>query len=135
MTNRRQQTSTAARVQPIHPLLICFVAWLVPGAGQLWQGRWQKGVVFLVMLPVMFTVGLMLNGRLFPFDPGTAARLPRRARDARQWSSVSHREDARSGPGLVTAASYEYGNTFVIVSGLLNMLVVIDAYDIALGRK
>jgi hypothetical protein len=41
----------------------------------------------------------------------------------------------RLGQGVVTAASYEYGNTFLIVSGLLNMLVVIDAYDIALGRK
>ena len=35
----------------------------------------------------------------------------------------------------MTAASYEYGNTFLIVAGLLNMLVVLDAYDIALGRK
>jgi hypothetical protein len=39
------------------------------------------------------------------------------------------------GAGVVTAASYEYGNTFLIVAGLLNMLVVLDAYDIALGRK
>ena len=37
--------------------------------------------------------------------------------------------------GVVTAASYEYGNTFLIVSGLLNMLVAIDAYDVRLGRK
>jgi len=33
------------------------------------------------------------------------------------------------------AASYEYGNAFLIVAGLLNMLIVIDAWDIALGRK
>jgi hypothetical protein len=39
------------------------------------------------------------------------------------------------GPGVVTAASYEYGNTFLIVAGLLNMLVTIDAYDVRLGRK
>ncbi len=37
--------------------------------------------------------------------------------------------------GVVTAASYEYGNTFLIVAGLLNMLVVLNAYDIALNRK
>jgi hypothetical protein len=39
------------------------------------------------------------------------------------------------GQGVVTAATYDYGNTFLIVAGLLNMLVVLDAYDIALGRK
>jgi uncharacterized protein DUF6677 len=33
------------------------------------------------------------------------------------------------------AITYEYGNTFVIVAGLLNMLVALDAFDIAKGRK
>jgi hypothetical protein len=35
----------------------------------------------------------------------------------------------------VRAVTYEYGNAFVMTAGLLNFLVVIDAYDIALGRK
>ena len=39
------------------------------------------------------------------------------------------------GAGDVRAVTYEYGNTFLIVAGLLNYLVVIDAYDIAMGRK
>jgi hypothetical protein len=39
------------------------------------------------------------------------------------------------GQGVVTAPSYEYGNAFLIVAGLLNMLVALDAYDVALGRK
>jgi hypothetical protein len=33
------------------------------------------------------------------------------------------------------ASTYEYGNTFLIVAGLLNFLVMLDAYDIAVGRK
>ena len=37
--------------------------------------------------------------------------------------------------GLVTAPSHEYGNTFTEVSGLLNILVMLDAYDIGAGRK
>jgi hypothetical protein len=36
---------------------------------------------------------------------------------------------------VVTAAAFEYGNAFLIVSGLLNMLVALDAYDVRLGRK
>ena len=39
------------------------------------------------------------------------------------------------GAGDVRAVTYEYGNAFLIVAGLLNLLVVIDAYDIARGRK
>ena len=40
-----------------------------------------------------------------------------------------------AGAGRVVAITYEYGNTFLIVAGLLNMLVVLDAFDIAKGRK
>ncbi len=40
-----------------------------------------------------------------------------------------------AGAGLVTAVSYEYGNTFLMTAGLLNFLVILDAYDIAAGRK
>ncbi|MGH9336145.1 MAG: DUF6677 family protein, partial [Vicinamibacteria bacterium] len=31
--------------------------------------------------------------------------------------------------------TYDHGYTFCIVSGLLNMLIMLDAYDIAVGRK
>ena len=39
------------------------------------------------------------------------------------------------GGGRVVAITYEYGNTFLIVAGLLNMLVVLDVFDVAQGRK
>jgi hypothetical protein len=35
----------------------------------------------------------------------------------------------------VVAITYEYGNAFMMVAGLLNMLVVLDAFDVAQGRK
>jgi hypothetical protein len=115
--------------------VVCVVSWLVPGAGHLMQGRRQKGFVFLVALPVMFAIGLALEGRLFPFifaDP-----LVGLAAIANLGMGVPYfmASALDLGKGVVTAASYEYGNTFLIVSGLLNMLVAIDAYDVRLGRK
>ena len=50
--------------------LICAAAWAVPGAGHLWLGRLQKGFVLLIALPLMFITGLLLDGRLFPFELG-----------------------------------------------------------------
>ena len=35
----------------------------------------------------------------------------------------------------MVALTYEYGNAFLIVAGLMNMLVVLDAFDVAQGRK
>ena len=50
--------------------------------------------------------------------------------------AVLRRRRARARRAATSApVTYEYGNTFLIVAGLLNLLVVIDAYDVALGRK
>lgn len=117
------------------PPVVCVLSWLVPGAGHLLQGRRQKGVIFLLALPAMFAIGLALSGRLFPFvfsDPlvGLAALA-----NAGMGIPYLVASALGMGQGVVTAASYEYGNAFLIVAGLLNTLVAIDAYDIRLGRK
>jgi hypothetical protein len=129
------RATAADRAQTIHPTLISIAALLVPGAGHMWQGRTQKGIVFLIAIPLMFAVGLWLHGRLFPFE--IAQPLVALAAFASLGNGVPYLIAAALGlgKGVVTAATYEYGNTFVIVSGLLNMLVALDAYDIALGRK
>lgn len=38
-------------------------------------------------------------------------------------------------PGLITRQTFEYGSTFTEVAGLLNVLLALDAFDIAAGRK
>ena len=117
------------------PAVVSVVSWLVPGAGHLMQGRRQKGLVFLVALPLMFVIGLALEGRLFPFI--LSEPLVGLAAIANLGMGVPYfiASALDLGKGVVTAASYEYGNTFLIVSGLLNLLVAIDAYDVRLGRK
>jgi len=127
--------TAADRVPSTNPTLISVAAWFVPGAGHVWQGRIQKGAVFVIAIPLMFAVGLWLNGRLFPFELGQP--LVALAAFASLGNGLPYfiATMLGLGEGVVTAASYEYGNTFLIVAGLLNMLVVLDAYDIALGRK
>ena len=39
------------------------------------------------------------------------------------------------GIGNVVSPTYEYGWVLMVVAGLLNCLVILDVYDIALGRK
>lgn len=129
------RATTAERTQPAHPILICIVSWLIPGAGHLWQGRRQKGIVFLLALPVMFAIGLWLSGRLFPFELSQPLIALEAFADLGVGLPYFIASALSLGQGVVTATSYEYGNAFLIVAGLLNMLVVIDAYDIALGRK
>jgi hypothetical protein len=111
------------------------LAWLMPGAGHLWLGRRQKGVIFLVALPVMFAIGLWLEGRLFPFGSNQPLVLLAAFADLGNGLPYLMAKVGGFGEGRVVATTFEYGNTFTIVSGLLNMLVCLDAYDVALGRK
>ena len=129
-----ERARTAAEPGPL--VLVCLLAWLLPGAGHLWLGRRQKGIVFLLVLPFMFVVGLLLHGRLFPLACRRAARFPRRHRRSRRSALpyfLARMLDA--GAGTVTAVTYEYGNWFLMAAGLLNALVILDAFDIAMGRK
>lgn len=124
-----------ASAEPGPLVLLCLGAWLLPGAGHLWLGRRQKGLVFLLALPLMFLTGIWLKGRIFPFElsePLVALAAVANLGVGLPWFLARMLD---IGGGLVTAASYEYGNCFMIVAGLLNFLVILDAFDVAVGRK
>ena len=91
--------------------------------------------MFLFAWPLMFAIGVAIRGALLPFqlsDPlvGLAALA-----DLGIGAAYFVAGALGYGTGDVRAVTYEYGNAFIIVAGLLNMLVVIDAYDVAMGRK
>ena len=143
---RKSSESRRARVAATPPrlaaapdagraLAAAALAWLVPGGGHLWLGRRQKGLIFLVALPVMFAIGLWFEGHLPPFDTGRLLVLLTAFADVGNGLPYLIARVAGLGEGRSVAATFEYGNTFTIVSGLLNMLVCLDAYDVALGRK
>ncbi len=107
----------------------------MPGSAHAWLGRRDKGLVFFVVLVAFFGAGLWLEGRIFPIElsqPLVAlAALANMGIGAPYFVAWA----AGWGSGNVVAVSYEYANTYLIVAGLLNALVVLDAYDIAIGRK
>jgi hypothetical protein len=116
-------------------VLLCLASWAIPGAGHFWLGRRTKGIIFLATLPLMFAIGLALHGRLFPFDFTDPLVGLEALADLGIGASYFVASVFGYGVGDVRAVTYEYGNAFLVVAGLLNLLVVIDAYDVALGRK
>jgi hypothetical protein len=115
--------------------LVCLLAWLLPGAGHLWLGRRQKGLIFLIVLLFMFVVGLWLSGRLFPLAVSEPLVFLGAIADRGIGVPYVLARLLDAGNGTVTAVTYEYGNTFLMTAGLLNALVILDAFDIAMGRK
>ena len=115
--------------------LVCAAAWAIPGAGHFLAGRPSKGVIFLIALVLMFTTGLWLEGELFPFDLSQPLVAFMAFADVGIGVPYILAKAAGAGEGRVVAVTYEYANAFLIAAGLLNMLVVLDAFDVAQGRK
>lgn len=114
----------------------CLLAWLLPGAGHLYLGRGRKGLVLLAAVGTLFVLGVALGARLqmyFGLDDPLAL-----LRSLAQVGNGLPYFVARSlgfEAGHVTAVTHEYGNTFTEVGGLLNVLLILDAHDTAVGRK
>jgi hypothetical protein len=132
------RAAAADQVEPAtNKVLIAALAWAIPGAGHILLRRRQKGFVFLITLTLMFATGLWLQGRIFPLTFDLAQPLVGLAAIADLGIGAPYfiAKFLGHGAGRVVAITYEYGNAFVIVAGLLNMLVVLDAWDVAEGRK
>jgi hypothetical protein len=127
---------------PASAWLLALSGWFVPGAGHLLQGRWGRGLLLGGAVYVMFAAGLILGGHLFPllgrYDEGYSVLLQVPPVIANLGAGILYLYCLLTNTGFADQAgraTYEYGNTFLLVAGLLNYLVMLDAFDIGAGRK
>ncbi len=113
----------------------CAGGLVVPGLGHAILGKWDRALVFLASISCMFAFGLYLNGRLFGPDFSDAFAILKFIADAGTGSLYWFSWLRGLGSGAPATYTYDFGNVFIYTAGLLNMLVVVDAFDIALGRK
>ena len=119
---------------------------LLPGAGHLYLGRKGKGFLFLGAIGAMFVLGLAMDARLQMYlgldDPLSFLRSLAQMAVGLPYFLARYLGPSLApllgwAPGLgpITSPTFEYGNTFTEVGGLLNILVLLDALDTALGRR
>jgi TM2 domain-containing membrane protein YozV len=110
-------------------------SWLVPGAGHLYLRRPGKALLFFAALGTLFALGVAMDSRLemtLTLDDLLASLFSL----AQVAVGIPYFVARTLGfQGDVRSVTFEYGNTFTAVAGLLNILVMLDAYDTALGRK
>ncbi len=124
-----------ATVGIIKPLVACVAAALVPGLGHAVLRKWDRALVFLGSISIMFALGLQLNGRLFSPDFSDLFAILKFIADAGTGSFYWLSWLRGMGIGDPAVYTYDFGNVFIYTAGLLNMLVIVDAFDIAMGRK
>jgi hypothetical protein len=113
----------------------CIAGALIPGLGHALLRKWDRAVVFFGAISIMFTVGLRLQAKLFGPDFMDLFGALKFVADAGSGLMYWFCWLQGLGMGDAAAYSYDFGNLFVYSAGLLNMLVIIDIFDIALGRK
>jgi hypothetical protein len=131
-----------AEPAPAHPtvgmpmtLVACLAGIVLPGFGHMVLRKWDRALVFLGSIGLMFALGLHLSGRLFGPDFSDLFSTLKFTADAGSGCFYWLCRTKGLGIGDPAAYAYDYGNVFIYTAGLLNMLVVVDTFDIARGRK
>jgi len=113
----------------------CVAGAIVPGLGHALLRKWDRALVFFGCITMMFILGLQLDGRIVSPDLGSLFPALKFMAEAGSgllyWISLLQ----GFGVGDPTAYTHDYANVFIYVAGLLNMLVIVDVFDIAMDRK
>jgi hypothetical protein len=129
---------------PPRAWLMGVVGWLIPGAGHLLQRKWARAAFLGGAVWLCFVVGLAMGGHMFspsPSEQGSSAWLHVLPMIGNLGSGLLYVGSWLTGIGFAddpqraARATYEYGNTFLLIAGLLNYLAMLDAFDIFAGRK
>lgn len=121
---------TAAR-----PLIPCALALLVPGLGHFALDRRGTAAVYFGCIGLLFAFGIGMEGELFPLDSGAPLTLLAGLAEMGAGGLYVAATLLGYGGGDPSATTYEYGYAFLIAAGLLNVLVALDAWDIATGAR
>jgi hypothetical protein len=129
--------------QPMAPIGVWAPAvalgWLVPGGGHFLLKRTGRGLLLLVSVTSMFLCGLMMRGAMFTPQSGdllttlinTGGFLGNVASGILYLLSVWLGYSQADTAGHV----HDYGTKFLVTAGLLNVLAMVDAFEIASRRK
>ena len=135
--NSAAAAAPAASISKWAPAVL--LAWLVPGGGHFLLKRPARGAILGGSVALVFLLGLMMRGTLFQPEGGDLLTmviyyggfigdlLAGILYVLTVWLGYSQPDM----PGHV----HDYGTKFLVAAGLLNLLAIVDAYEIATGRK
>ena len=131
------EAATSSRPQPSSGSLfgLCLAAWLVPGLGHFLLGRKGRAVVLFLAIVAMFVFGVAMQGQFFASGSGSYLHTLGYFAELSTGIPMPTATFFGYGGGNVYFVCSDYGTAFLISAGMLNVLTILDAYDIAMGRK
>jgi hypothetical protein len=114
---------------------VVLVTWMIPGMGHLLMRRWGRGLIFLGVVGTLAITGFLLRGNIFSAHAEDIFEFLGYLADLgsgiffllANWIE-------KAGPDVSRAAG-DYGTRFIATAGVVNLLCMLDAFEIAKGRK
>ena len=122
---------------PMAPLLAA--AWLIPGAGHFLLNRKSRAALLFGCVTISFIAGLLMRGYLFSPQTGDlfTTLIYVGGFIGNLASGVPYL--ATKGLGYVqpdmAGHVHDYGTKLLVAAGLMNILAIVDAYEIRQGKK
>jgi hypothetical protein len=118
---------------PILAITAAVAGWIVPGLGHLVLRKWSKAAIYFLCVGALALAGLAMRGGVFSageedlFDRlGFFADL-----GAGAFYFLAHQ--IQTAGADVAHATGDYGTRLFAAAGMLNLLTVLEAYDIGRG--
>jgi hypothetical protein len=106
--------TTMAVVAPI-------VGWLIPGGGHILLKRYGRGILLLISVVAMFLIGLGMQGRIYQPNGGDILDILGFVGDVGSGALYFLARIMDWGNVMAANAAADYGKTFLIVAGLLEL--------------
>jgi hypothetical protein len=135
--------ATQAKKEPTPPVSVwagpVIVGWLIPGGGHFLLKKRGRAALLLVSVTMMFAFGLLMRGAMFHPEKGDLLTT------VINYGGFVSNLSAGALYLLSTMLGYaqpdvaghvhDYGTKFLVTAGLLNVLAMVDAFEIATGKK
>ena len=115
------------------------LGWLVPGGGHMLLKRQGRAALVMASVTLMFLFGLFMRGSMFTPQSGDLLTILINYGGflGDMASGILYLLATWMGYNQPDVAGhvYDYGTKFLVSAGLLNVLAMVDAYEIAAGKK
>lgn len=156
MSNKKEEIRDITLKMRFKEIGIILAGWVIPGMGHLLLKKYGRGLLIFLIINFLFFFGLFgLKGKLYATEPGNPisifAAIGQKGVGAPYVviQALANKQDKEEAfdyfyipkqrytlkEGLPSSPYYEYGITFTVSAGLLNLLILFDVFDIVRGRK
>ncbi len=109
--------------------------WVFPGLGHFLLKKYGKALLFFLCISSMSALGLSMGGKIYPFQTENPLTILAFFSDIGIGLLYFLSKVFSFGLGNLKSVSFEYGTAYLAGAGLLNYLVALDAFDLAMGKK